>query len=36
MSWKFSDYIMVGIVAFVFIWGANKGLEMTGLSRFKA
>ena len=36
MNWKLSDYFMVGLVAVVFVYVANKGLEMSGLGKFKA
>lgn len=31
-----ADFVKVGLMAFVFIWLANKALTSAGLSQFKA
>lgn len=31
-----ADFVKIGIMAFVFIWAANKALDKVGLSQFKA
>ncbi len=36
MKFTFVDYLIIGVVAFLFVFTANKGLTMIGLEKFKA
>lgn len=31
-----ADFIKIGLIAFAFIWLANKGLKMAGLAAYTA
>ena len=31
-----ADFVKIGVLAFVFIWLVNRGLDKAGLSNFKA
>jgi hypothetical protein len=30
-----ADFVKVGVMAYAFIWLANRGLDKTGLSQFR-
>jgi hypothetical protein len=36
MAEKLIDYAKIGVIAFLFIWAVNKGLDKAGLTQFKA
>lgn len=31
-----SNFITIGLISFIFIWVANKGLDYAGLAAYKA
>ena len=31
-----ADFVKIGVIAFAFIWLANKALDKAGMSQFKA
>jgi hypothetical protein len=33
---NFADFVKIGIMAYAFIWFANRGLDAAGLSQFKS
>jgi hypothetical protein len=36
IKFSFTDFIIIGVFALVFIWLANWGLTKAGLSQYKA